>query len=73
MFSRRGRYRVVAENLQVKEVVDGERRWCYAVCFNPREAERQRYHRASVLTELEAQLASLREGSADEHGKRVCA
>ena len=71
--SRRGRYRVVAENLQVKEVIvgDGERR--YAVCFNPREAERQRTHRASVLTSLEAQLASLREGSAGEHGKRVCA
>ena len=35
--SRRGRYRVVAENLQVKEVVvgDGERRRRYAVCFNP--------------------------------------
>ena len=37
------------------------------------KAERQRNHRASVLTELDAQLASLREGSAGEHSKRVCA
>ena len=74
VLSRRGRYREVAENLQVKEVVvgEGERRRRYVVCFNPREAERQRTHRASVLTELEAQLASLREGSAGEHSKRVC-
>ena len=72
--SRRGRYRVMAENLQVKEVVvgDGERRRRYAVCFNPRETERQRNHRAAVLTELEAQLASLREGSTGEDSKRVC-
>ena len=59
--SRRGRYREVAENLQVKEVVvgEGERRRRYVVCFNPREAERQSKHRAQVLTELEAELATM--------------
>ena len=58
VLSRRGRYREVAENLQVKEVVvgQGERRRRYVVCFNPREAERQRNHRTQVLTELEAVL-----------------
>ena len=74
VLGRRGRYREVAENLHVKEVVvgEGERRRRYVVCFNPREAERQRRHRAQVLTELEAQLATLRSCSHGEHGKRVC-
>ncbi len=73
VIGRRGRYREVAENLQVKEVVvgEGERRRRYAVCFNPREAGRQRRHRAKVLAELEAELASLRP-SAGGHRKRVC-
>ena len=72
--SRRGRYREVAENLQVKEVVvgEGERRRRYVVCFNPREAERQHNHRAQVLTELEAELATVRECTGGEHSKRVC-
>ena len=73
VIGRRGRYREVAENLKVKEVVvgEGERRRRYAVCFNPREAERQRRHRAEVLAELEAELASLRPGEGG-HRKRVC-
>ena len=73
VIGRRGRYREVAENLQVKEVVvgEGERRRRYAVCFNPREAERQRRRRAKVLAELEAELASLRP-SGSGHRKRAC-
>ena len=72
--SRRGRYREVAENLQVKEVVvgEGERHRRYVVCFNPREAERQARHRAQVLAELEAELATMRACSGTEHSKRVC-
>ena len=72
--SRPGRYREVAENLQVKEVVvgEGERRRRYVVCFNPREAERQRKHRAQVLGELEDKLASLRPGSDGKPSKRAC-
>ena len=74
VMGRRGRYRAVAENLQVKEVVvgDGERRRRYVVCFNPREAERQRTHRAQVLAELKEQLASLRSCSGGAHSKRAC-
>ena len=43
VLSRPGRYRQVAENLEVKEVIvgDGERRRRYAVCFNPIEDKRQ--------------------------------
>ena len=72
--SRPGRYREVAQNLQVKEVVvgEGERRRRYVVCFNPREGERQSRHRAEVLAELEAELATLRAGSGVGHGKRAC-
>src|SRR5215469_908918 len=48
---RPGRYKTVAENLRVKEVVvgEGERRRRYVVCHNPHEAQRQRAHRQQVL------------------------
>jgi hypothetical protein len=70
-----GRYKEVAPNLRVKEVIvgDGERRRRYIVCHNPEEERRQRQHRAEVLEELEAELASLqdrRDGSG--HNKRAC-
>lgn len=73
--SRPGRYRPVAENLQVKEVTlgNGERRRRYVVCYNPQEAERQRRHRGEVLRELEAELESLRDPHTSGHSKRVCA
>ena len=73
--SRPGRYRPVAENLKVKEVVvgDGERRRRYVVCHNPSEAERKRRHRAVVLGELATELESLREDNEPGHSKRVCA
>jgi hypothetical protein len=42
-----GKYKVLQENLHAKEVVvgDGERRRRYILCFNPKEAKRQRNHR----------------------------
>ena len=51
VLSRPGRYRKVADNLEVKEiwVGTGERRKRYVLCFNPAEAECQRQHRAEVL------------------------
>ena len=69
-----GRYRNVAENLRVKQVVvgNGARRRRYVVCHNPEEERRQRAHRAKVLEELEAELKSLRELSGGRHSKRVC-
>ena len=75
LVSRPGRYRPVAENLKVKEVVvgDGERRRRYVVCHNPQEAERKRRHRAVVLDELATELESLREDNEPGHSKRVCA
>ena len=46
VLTRPGRYRPVADNLQVKEVWggDGERRKRYVLCLNPQEAERQGGH-----------------------------
>jgi hypothetical protein len=75
VLSRAGRYRTVAENLQVKEVVlgDGERRARYAVCFNPQEAQRQKAHREQIVREIEAELISLRYIPEEGHTKRVCA
>ena len=65
VLSRPGRYEEVRENLKVKEVWVGDRR--YVVCFNPLEAERQKKHREEVLRELEEVLRSL-----TNHPKRAC-
>ncbi len=61
VLSRPGRYHPVAGNLRVKEVIvgDGEARRRYVVCHNPIEQKRQREHRARLLLELKAELASL--------------
>ncbi len=74
VLTRPGRYRKVAQNLEVKEVVvgEGERRHRYAVCFNPEEAKRQKAHREELLKELEAELASLSDRG-EGHTKRMCA
>ena len=72
VLARPGRYRTIAPNLEVKEVVvgDGERRRRYVVCFNAEEAKRQQAHRAQILAELEAVLPDL--GAEGAHSKRAC-
>jgi hypothetical protein len=59
VLSRPGRFKKISENLQAKEVTvgDGELRRRYIVCFNPKEAERQRKHRAQVIEELDKELS----------------
>ena len=59
VLSKRGRYTLIKDNLQAKEVIigDGEMRKRYILCFNPKEAERQRIHRAKVLEILQKELA----------------
>jgi transposase len=66
VLTRPGRFRKIAENLQAKEVTvgDGVLRRRYILCFNPREAQRQRQHREQVVKELEAELASHQEHQA---------
>lgn len=74
VLGRPGRYRKIAQNLEVKEVIigEGERRRRYAVCHNPQEGQRQRAHREELIRELEAELASLSD-QGDGHSKRMCA
>ena len=67
VLSRPGRYRKVSDNLHVKEVVvggDGVRRRRYLLCYNPKEAKRQRKHREQVVQRLEQELAKHRNRSA---------
>ncbi|MGH6738110.1 MAG: IS1634 family transposase [Bradyrhizobium sp.] len=73
VLTRPGRYKQVADNLQVKEVWvgDGERRKRYVLCLNPHEAERERARRAQLLVELEAELTLL-EQRAEDHPKAAC-
>jgi transposase len=73
VLTRPGRYKPVADNLQVKEVWvgDGERRKRYVLCLNPQEAERDRTRRAQLLVELNAELALLEQRAAD-HPKAAC-
>ena len=62
VLSRRGRYAVIKDNLHAKEVIvgDGERRRRYILCYNPKEAERQRKHREQIVAFLEKELQSHR-------------
>lgn len=54
----RGRYSVLKDNLHAKEVIlgDGERRRRYILCYNPKEAKRQREHREKIVHLLEEEL-----------------
>ncbi len=56
VLARAGRYQEVAENLHVKEVHVGDRR--YVVCRNPEEAERDAASRQAILDSLQEKLKS---------------
>jgi hypothetical protein len=66
VLGKRGRYTVFTDNLQAKEIIvgDGERRKRYILCYNPKEAKRQRIHREETVTLLEAELSSHKDPSA---------
>ena len=66
VLSKRGRYTVFKDNLHAKEVIvgDGERRKRYVLCFNPREADRQKKHRAQLVELLESELSSHKDKTA---------
>lgn len=75
VLTRAGRYREVAGNLRVKEVVvgSGERRRRYVVCHNPAEETRQRKHRERLLELASAELATLKAPKpGEQHSKRTC-
>jgi transposase len=58
VLTRPGRFKKIADNLQIKEVEvgDGELRRRYILCFNPKEAKRQKAHREEVIAELTQEL-----------------
>ncbi|MFH1920620.1 MAG: IS1634 family transposase [Planctomycetota bacterium] len=66
VLSRAGRYQVVADNLEVKDVMVDERR--YVVCLNRDEAKRDALAREAILEKLKVKLAG--EGTKDLIGNR---
>jgi len=58
VLTKRGRYHVIRDSLHAKEVIvgDGERRRRYILCYNPKEAIRQKKHREEVVRILEQEL-----------------
>ena len=66
VLTKRGRYTVFKDNLHAKEVSvgDGERRKRYILCYNPKEAKRQRKHRQMTVELLEDELQRHKDPSA---------
>ncbi|MGB9500029.1 MAG: hypothetical protein ACKVE4_09840 [Dissulfuribacterales bacterium] len=58
VLTKRGRYKVIKDNLHAKEVIvgDGERRRRYVLCYNPKEAKRQCRHREYLADLLEQEI-----------------
>ena len=59
VLTKRGKYTTLRDNLKVKEVIvgKGERRRRYILCYNPKEAARQKEHRKYIVALLEKELA----------------
>ena len=72
--SQPGRYRMVKDNLRLKEVYVGEgthqRR--YVVVYNPEQAKRDRHTRQNILARLEQEIAALGDLKGKQHTKAVC-
>lgn len=66
VLSKRGPYTVFQDNLHAKEVIvgDGERRKRYILCYNPKEAKRQKKHRQLIVEMLETELGRHQDQSA---------
>ncbi len=69
---RAGRYQVVKEGVEVKEIVvgEGEARERYVVVRNPKQAQRDRAKREELLAKLEKELDGLK---GPGHSKTCCA
>ena len=59
VLSHRGKYKVISENLRAKQVIvgDGERRRRYILCYNPREAVRQKKRRNEIIKSLDLEIS----------------
>jgi transposase len=69
--ARQGRYRTVAGNLQVKEVVldDGTMRDRFVICRNPEQADRDEHVRDELIAQLEQEIAGSDKLAAPERSK----
>lgn len=72
---RAGRYQVVKEGVEVKEIVvgEGEARQRYVLVRNPRQAKRDQAKREELLERLEEELTGLGELKGSNHSKACCA
>jgi hypothetical protein len=72
--NRAGRYKVVRDNLQVKEIVvgEGERRFRYVLVRNPKEAEKQKAKRKRIISEVTEQLKAIGDLKGEPHTKACC-
>ncbi|MGA2160437.1 MAG: IS1634 family transposase [Dehalococcoidia bacterium] len=72
--SRPGRFKPVADNLEIKEVVvgDGEARIRYVLARNPKEAERDKAKREIILSKIREELAKLGDLGGEPHCKACC-
>lgn len=70
-----GRYKKVADNLEVKEITigDGEARVRYILAKNPERARRDKAERESILRTLEEELSRLKETKGEAHSRAACA
>lgn len=74
--SRQGRYKVVQDNVEVKEVIvggDGEGRERYILVRNPQRAKRDLAKREDILAALRTELDAIGELTGGAHPKAVCA
>ncbi|MBA3749088.1 MAG: IS1634 family transposase, partial [Solirubrobacterales bacterium] len=69
--ARQGRYRTVAGNLQIKEVVldDGTMRDRFVICRNPEQAERDQHVRDELIAQLQTQIAGSDKLNVDDRAK----
>lgn len=72
---RAGRYQVVKEGVEVKEIIvgEGEARQRYVLVRNPKEAKRDQAKREELLERLEQELKGLGELKGSSHSKACCA
>ena len=70
-----GRYRKVADNLEVKEITvgEGEARVRYVLARNPERARRDKAEREAIVRSLQEELSRLKETKGKAHPKAACA
>ncbi|QDI90161.1 IS1634 family transposase [Salicibibacter halophilus] len=72
--ARKGRYHTIRDNLKAKEIIvgDGEARKRFVLVSNPKEADKARKQRASIVETLTKKLEELGDLSGKQHTKAVC-